>query len=73
MNELLTAAVSILRNEGRGEEALAVLALWERCDQKDQQIEQIRGLLTATFQELNEVVDELEQLKLTNLSPNPQP
>lgn len=63
MDHLLNAAISILRNAGQGEEALAVLTLWESCDRKDQQIEQIRGLLKATFEELNEVVAELAQLK----------
>ena len=63
MDHLLNAAISILRNEDRGEEALAVLTLWESCDCKDQQIEQIRGLLKATFEELNEVAAELAQLK----------
>lgn len=36
MDHLLKAAISILRNEDRGEEALAVLTLWESCDRKDQ-------------------------------------
>lgn len=63
MDHLLNAAVSALRREDMGEEALAVLALWENCDRKDQQIEQLRGLLKATFEELNEVVAEIAQLK----------
>ena len=73
MDHLLKAAISILRNEDRGEEALAVLTLWESCDRKDQQIEQIRGLLIATFEELNEVVAELEKIKSETLSPPTNP
>lgn len=63
MDHLLNAAVSVLRREDKGEEALAVLTLWESCDRKDQQLEQLRNLLKAAFGELNEVVEELKQLK----------